>query len=40
MQRTIIVGVLLAVVLSACGGSAPDVQTTDSEAITVYKPPT
>jgi hypothetical protein len=39
MQRTIIIGVFLVVALSACVGSAPDVQTADG-AITVYKPPT
>ena len=39
MQKTIIIGMLLVVVLSACGGSAPEVQTADG-TITVYKPPT
>ncbi len=39
MQRTLIIGMLLAVVLSACGGGAPEVQTADG-TITVYKPPT
>jgi predicted small secreted protein len=39
MKRTIIVGLLLAVVLSACGGSTSDIQEAGPE-ITVYKSPT
>lgn len=39
MNKVLMGAVLLVVVLTACGGSAPDVETSN-ETITVYKPPT
>jgi hypothetical protein len=39
MKRTLLIGVLLMVVLSACGGSAVESQAAGPE-ITVYKTPT
>jgi hypothetical protein len=39
MKRTLLIGMLLMVVLSACGGSVVESQATGPE-ITVYKVPT
>ena len=43
MLRSLIFGLLILVLLTACGAPAPDEQTTDppsQSVVTIFKPPT
>jgi hypothetical protein len=43
MLRSLIVGLLILVLLTACGAPAPDEQTTAQQSqptVTIFKPPT